>query len=30
MKKNTNMSNRGRSLFILLKRNDDLIVMQTL
>lgn len=30
MKKNTNMSNRSRSLFILLKRDDDLIVMQTL
>ena len=30
MKKNTHMSNRGRSLFILLKRDDDLIVMQTL
>lgn len=29
MQKNTNMSNRGRSLFILLKRDDDLIVMQT-
>jgi len=30
MKKITNMSNRGRSLFILFKRDDDLIVMQTL
>ena len=30
MKKNTNMSNRGRRLLILLKRDDNLIVIQTL